>query len=854
MNRNKPSAARHLFAKAAIAFASIGLATQVRAQVTEPFPVDILQTSNLVAPGYLFISPNGPGGLTPLPNAIQGPEILDDQGRPVWFLALPGNQIASDFRVQSYRGQQVLTWSEGPGFEDVQPGLTTDYIFDNTYNVVATVKGGNGLNADEHEFQLTPQNTALITAYTTVPTDLSSLGGPVNGLVLTCAAQEIDVATGNVILDWRSIDHVALTESEMPVPTTVGVPYDYFHINSVKLDTDGNLLISARNTSTVYKVNRTTGAIIWRLGGKRSDFTLGAGLPFAFQHDAEAVNATTIRIFDNESDGVPVLPASRVIWVTHDDTSMTASLLNSIQHPAGLSALAEGSAQTLSNGDTLVDWGILGRYSEFDPSGNLIYDVKMATGYSSYRAYRLPWVAALTTTPSVSATYNSDGTTTVHAIWNGATGVASWSVMAGESSGSLSPAGSGPWNGLDTPVVVPGQMNYFQVVALDSSGVALGSSGTLGAAPSISAQPTSQTVSSGATVVFSSPANGPAVAYQWRFNGNPLSDGASLGALFSGSNGPTLIISGIMPSNAGSYTCVVTDAGGSATSQAAILAVSGSQDVGRLINVSVRALVGTGSNVLIAGFAVGGQQVTGSQAVLVRASGPALTQFDVSGVLPDPDLFLSGAGVAPPGAGGNYDWDGAPLIASTAAAVGAFAWTDPTSLDQATVQNLGPGPFSAVVSGQSGDTGIALAEVYDATPGGTYTLATPHLINVSARAQVGTGGNVLIAGFVIGGTTAKTVLIRASGPALLPFGIVGVLPDPELQLYSGSTVIESNTGWGGNAQISATAAQVGAFSWGTAATPESAILVTLAPGAYTAKVFGASGDTGVGLVEVYEVP
>jgi hypothetical protein len=186
--------------------------------------------------------------------------------------------------------------------------------------------------------------------------------------------------------------------------------------------------------------------------------------------------------------------------------------------------------------------------------------------------------------------------------------------------------------------------------------------------------------------------------------------------------------------------------------------------------------------------------------------------------------------------------------------VGAFAWTNPASLDQATIQTLTMGDYTAEVAGQSGDTGVALEEVYDATPAGTYTLSMPHLINVSSRAEVGVGGNVLIAGFVIGGTTSKTVLIRASGPALANFGIVGILPDPELQLYSGSAVLESNTGWGANAQIASAASAVGAFPWGTTATPDSAILVTLPPGSYTAKVSGAGGDTGVSLVEVYEVP
>ncbi len=827
------------------------LTLSARAQTTEPLPVDILQDTSQAAAGYIFITPTGPGGLVPLPNAIQGPEILDSQGRPVWFLPLAGNQIASDFRIQTYQGQQVLTWAQGPGFELEQPGLTTDYICDNTYTVIATVQAGNGYNADEHEFQLTPENTALITIYNTVPADLSSLGGPANGLVLEGVAQEIDVATGSVVMEWHSLGHVALTESYMPVPTSASTPYDYFHINSVKLDTDGNLLISSRHTSTVFKVNRTTGAIIWRLGGKLSDFTLGPGLPFAYQHDVEAVDSSTLRIFDNESDGVPVLPASRVIWVSHDDTTMAATLLRSVQHPDGLSVLAEGSGQSLANGDTFVDWGILGRYSEFDPGGNLIFDASLAGGYSSYRGFRLPWVGAPSTSPSVAARFNGDGTATVDAIWNGATDVATWSVLGGASPGTLSPVGGGPWSGLDTAMVVPGQMPYYQVIALDPAGVAIGSSPATGAAPALGAQPASATIGNGGTVVLSVSAIGPAVTYQWTFNGVSLSDGASGPATLSGSNGPVLVISGASAANAGSYACVAADSGGSATSAPAVLTVSGTQDVGRLIDVSCRALAGAGASQLIEGFVVGGEGTSGLEPVLVRASGPALAALGVAGVLPDPILTLNSAnGVV----AANSGWGGSAQVSSAATQVGAFPWTSPTSLDCALVESLQGGAYSAQVAGAKGDSGIALAEVYDATPSGTYALASPRIINVSARVQVGTGAAAPIAGFVIGGSTSETVLIRASGPALAQFGISGALPDPVLQLNNGSGVIAANTGWGGDSQIAVAAASAGAFSWGIAATPDSSILVTLPPGAYTAQVSGASGDTGLALIEVYAVP
>jgi hypothetical protein len=203
-------------------------------------------------------------------------------------------------------------------------------------------------------------------------------------------------------------------------------------------------------------------------------------------------------------------------------------------------------------------------------------------------------------------------------------------------------------------------------------------------------------------------------------------------------------------------------------------------------------------------------------------------------------------------------WDGNSLIVAAAAQVGAFAWTSPSSADSALLQTLPKGAYTAQVAGASGDTGIALAEVYDAAAAGSYTPASARLVNISARVEVGTGGNILIAGFVIGGATAKTVLIRASGPALAPFGVAGTLADPQLQLYQSgsggaSTLLAANVGWGAAPPIAAAAATVGAFSWGASATPDSALLLTLPPGAYTAQVSGAAGDSGVALVEVYEV-
>lgn len=424
----------------------------------------VLQRSPLDAPGYIFIAPKQ--GAT-----AQGPEIVDEQGRPVWFHPIPNGDQATDFRVQSYRGKPVLTWWQGSGFGGSTTGV--DDIADSSYRIIATVPAGNGLNAGGHEFALTPQGTALITIYHELPYDLSPVGGPKDGTVVDGVVQEIDVETGRVLFEWHSLDHVPLDESHARMDT----PYDYFHINAVNLDNDGNLLISGRHTWTVYKIDRRTGQILWRLGGKRSDFKLGPGVQFAWQHNPLPAGENTIRLFDNENDGNgPALAQSRVIWIHLDTSTKTATLVKAIAHPKGLSAQSQGNAQALDNGDTFVGWGQLGRVSDFDPQGKLLFDASLTDGSDTYRAYRANWAGQPDTKPTASARTNADGTTTVHAIWNGATAVATWRILAGSAVTTLTPVRTTPWNGLDTTVKIAGIPQEVEVEALDARGSVIGTS------------------------------------------------------------------------------------------------------------------------------------------------------------------------------------------------------------------------------------------------------------------------------------------------------------------------------------------------------------------------------------------
>ncbi len=295
---------------------------------------------------------------------------------------------------------------------------------------------------------------------------------------------------------------------------------------------------------------------------------------------------------------------------------------------------------------------------------------------------------------------------------------------------------------------------------------------------------------------------------------------------------------------------VFFSAGGATTPPPPPPSGSGSS-ASHLINLSVRSNAGTGSQTLALGFVIGGAGTSGSMPVLVRATGPALTTFGVSGVLPDPILtvYQNGAVV-----GGNDNWGAnAASVSATGSAVGAFPISNPGSTDAALVATLAPAGYSAEVTGGGGNTGNALVEVYDATSSGSFTATTSRLINLSARTQVGTGADILSIGFVIAGSSPLNVLVRGVGRGLERFGVTGVLARPQLKLIaSDGHVVATNTGWGGDASLDATFKQVGAFALDAGST-DSALVVSLPPGGYTAQIAGADGGTGVALAEVYEV-
>jgi len=217
----------------------------------------------------------------------------------------------------------------------------------------------------------------------------------INGVV-----QEIDIATGKVLFQWNSADHVPFSQSEQPLPASANTPWDWFHINAVHVGPDGTLLIDARDTWTTYDVNRSTGVINWQLGGKDSSFTAraapgqsldSAGEIFAWQHDPEYLGNGLYTLFDNESSGTPLLPYSRAVTVRLNPQTHVATLISSDDQPEGLSAPSQGNAQTTRDGDLFIGWGALPYFSEFNQAGRLIFNAQFPTGVNTYRAYLLPW-------------------------------------------------------------------------------------------------------------------------------------------------------------------------------------------------------------------------------------------------------------------------------------------------------------------------------------------------------------------------------------------------------------------------------------------------------------------------------
>lgn len=407
---------------------------------------------------YFFETPRG--GSVPA-----GLEIVDGHGQIVWYRALPSGDVATDLREQTYHGQPVLTWWEGS--RDARFVIMNDH-----YQVIRTVEPADGLASNEHEFLLSDDGAdAWLIGTQVVGVDLTARGGSARSPVIGEVAQEIDLATGNLLFEWHSLDHISPAASYAAF--SPNADFDYYHMNSLDPLADGTVVISARNTHSVVDVSASTGAVEWQLGGKDSTFRMGPGSGFALQHDARMHGTDEMSLFDDE-DAPPDDAPARAILLRLDMRTHTATLLRAYRH-GNLRVPWQGNQQILANGESVVGWGSGGATSVYGATGRLLFDAAYPAPVNSYRAYLLPWSGAPTTHPAIVAE-RSGGMLRIYASWNGSTATTGWEVLGGDAAGRLHVLARTTRAGFQTAIALTSAARDVQVVALGSRGQALADS------------------------------------------------------------------------------------------------------------------------------------------------------------------------------------------------------------------------------------------------------------------------------------------------------------------------------------------------------------------------------------------
>jgi hypothetical protein len=417
----------------------------------------------------------------------QGPMIIDRAGRLKWFMPVSDGGTTTrrvmNLRVQSYREEPVLTFWIG--------GLVASHgaghyeIYDQHYRRVRTVQAKNGLQGDLHEFVITPQDTALFTAYGVAQGTIPNPDGQGTrpGAYFYCCAQEVDIATGRLLLDWRSDHEVPFSASRrLPVPEDPTDPWDYFHMNSINVDpSDGNLIISSRNLWQIYKVNRQTGRTMWRLGGTGSDFAVPVNARFAFQHHVTPHGGGIYTIFDNEAGPPDIASQSRGLVLEVDEARRRVSLVREYHHVPPVLSDALGSVQPLTAGDTRAEgpmfmgWGESSYFTEWNARGSVVLDAKLSGGVVSYRAFQQAWTGIPQVPPHVVVIPEGAGVR-VYVSWNGSTVHRQWRVLGGATPNALSQLAVAGVDGFETEIALTRAPRWLMLEALDAVGAVAGRS------------------------------------------------------------------------------------------------------------------------------------------------------------------------------------------------------------------------------------------------------------------------------------------------------------------------------------------------------------------------------------------
>jgi hypothetical protein len=427
------------------------------------------------SPGYIFVTPRAKLGQR------TGPTILNADGKVVWFHRLSPRRTAAGLRPQTYRGKPVLVWGERPPLVHEgdnyrgSPHSVYNVIANTSYHVIARIRAhGRGVRTDLHEFAISRRSTALVLGWRVVKRNLSRYRGPARSAILDNVVQEVDVKTGRVLLNWSAARRLSPRDSYVSPPKTGA--WDPYHINSISEDRDGNLLLTSRHMSAVYKIKRRTGHVIWQLGGKHGDFKLSHGARFHYPHDAQRAPDGTITIFDNNSGPTAPGGPSRGLRLRVDSAKHTARVLTAFPHPAGYKSTSQGNTDELPTGNVFVGWGISPWFSEYTPDGRLVFAAHFKDAWSqSYRAFKADWHATPHSDPAIVARVTA-GRVAAYVSWNGATEAVAWQLLGGSDPGALSALGTAPWAGFETKLNFPGTPQWVQAEALDASGNVIGHS------------------------------------------------------------------------------------------------------------------------------------------------------------------------------------------------------------------------------------------------------------------------------------------------------------------------------------------------------------------------------------------
>lgn len=443
-----------------------------------------------LAPGD-FLLANFPNVTAPGPmDGQSGPLIVNNDLQPVWFDPVPPDVVAADLKQQTYDGHPVLSWWQGVVTDT---GATTSgevIVVNDAYHTVATLKGDTkaGWVISPHEVDIRGRD-AWVTSYKTLHgIDLAAYGGAKDGTLEDFAVQEYDLHTGRLLYTWDAYNpggtpHVALSQSDQLVPTSPSVPWDAYHGNSIELVGAHDFLVSMRDTSAAYLVDRRTGKVIWTLGGKDSNFTIPPNAHFAWQHHVELHHAGIVTLFDDDCCAIvgpgkfaaPNGPAKGLVLRLHFKQHRV-TLVHQYLHGHTFAVAFMGSMQVLTDHKAVVGWGSKPYFTEFSRTGRALLDAKFPGKDLSYRTlYTDDWVGR-PSDPPAGAVRKTNGTDVIYASWNGATQVAEWEVLAGTSSTRLSTVATSARTGFETAIHLHRTYRHFEVRALGAGGRRLGTS------------------------------------------------------------------------------------------------------------------------------------------------------------------------------------------------------------------------------------------------------------------------------------------------------------------------------------------------------------------------------------------